>query len=77
MSLKYLTRHLLKGDMLHLSKFERKKFTYQHIISYEKKFNKPFPLGNCAIYDESKNKYECCGWSKKCKLKKNYNDITK
>ena len=69
MTLKNITKEFLKGEMITLTRFERKRNMYNHIISYQNKYKKPFPVGNCGLFDEDTETFECCGWSKECPLK--------
>lgn len=65
MSLKHIMKDFLRGEMLHFTKYEKKRLMYNHIISYQKKHKKEYPIGKCALYNEDKETYECCGWNKK------------
>lgn len=66
MTLKHITREFLRGEMLTLTRFEKKKNMYNHIIKYQQQYNKPFPIGQCAIFNEDTEDFECCGWDKNC-----------
>ena len=76
MTLKHIMKDFLRSEMLHFTKHERKKFIYKNIISYEKKFKTFYPRGNCALYNEHTNSYECCGWDKQnCCVYSNQKDL--